>query len=547
MREAPAGYVYRDCVVSSPQTQLVEALLLELRRAPVDSTALVSSLLAAAALETALADVADPIAIDAAAVTDLVAAAFVGRSVAQLEGLGARVDRWRSARQLRTSVPESFAFYALSPRVYANAAVAALSTVGPVMVVGLRTIGTTLSAVARAALEDSGHDARRITVRPHGHPYSRVVSFTEKDCAAIARADCAAAHFLVADEGPGNSGSSFLAVGEALLERGVPASRITLLGTRRVDPQLLVAPDAARRFRRFRFCCTSDLPTRPEPDGHDLSGGRWCARLRSGLPPVPVWPATERRKFLSFDGRVLRKYAGLGPYGRRVHARAAQLSADGFVPAPLGSVDNEGFLSLRFIEARALCLGDSSLELVDHLGRYIAARTRLPLPAAIENDPERALFEMVRVNVGLELGDGAVPARGPAFERLAVVDGRLMPHEWVVDRRRTLFKTDATDHGDDHFFPGPTDVAWDLAGAIVEWKLAGAARARLLWAYRSASGEDPARRLPDFVIAYAAFRARYCVIAAHSCTGKDSRRWREARRGYTEALRRAIVQARRHA
>ena len=29
-------------------------------------------------------------------------------------------------------------------------------------------------------------------------------------------------------------------------------------------------------------------------------------------------------------------------------------------------------------------------------------------------------------------------------------------------------------HGDDHFFPGPTDIAWDLAGTIVEWELAPA-------------------------------------------------------------------------
>ena len=37
-------------------------------------------------------------------------------------------------------------------------------------------------------------------------------------------------------------------------------------------------------------------------------------------------------------------------------------------------------------------------------------------------------------------------------------------------------KVDAAAHGDDHGFPGPVDVAWDLAGAVVEWELGGAAR-----------------------------------------------------------------------
>ncbi|MBS1151963.1 MAG: hypothetical protein H6Q89_3661, partial [Myxococcaceae bacterium] len=47
-------------------------------------------------------------------------------------------------------------------------------------------------------------------------------------------------------------------------------------------------------------------------------------------------------------------------------------------------------------------------------------------------------------------------------------------------------------------------------------------------------------RLPGFLIAYAAFRARFCVLAAHGCGEADAARWRQAHCGYTEVLRSAV-------
>ena len=77
-----------------------------------------------------------------------------------------------------------------------------------------------------------------------------------------------------------------------------------------------------------------------------------------------------------------------------------------------------------------------------------------------------------------------------------------------------MFKTDAADHSDDHFFPGPTDIAWDLAGAIVEWDLPRQAADYLLERYRRASGDDPESRMPGYLLAYTVFRMGYCKMAA---------------------------------
>ena len=50
------------------------------------------------------------------------------------------------------------------------------------------------------------------------------------------------------------------------------------------------------------------------------------------------------------------------------------------------------------------------------------------------------------------------------------MDNRMFPHEWLATRR-SYIKTDGTDHHDDHFYPGPQDIAWDLAAS--KWSSAG--------------------------------------------------------------------------
>src|SRR3954465_15348575 len=74
---------------------------------------------------------------------------------------------WNGVRQLRPfdasalpsdveiSVPEGYAYYALQPRTYGDAALRFYREVRPeaVVVIGIRSIGTSLSAVAAAALE----------------------------------------------------------------------------------------------------------------------------------------------------------------------------------------------------------------------------------------------------------------------------------------------------------------------------------------------------------------------------------------------------------
>ena len=88
----------------------------------------------------------------------------------------------------------------------------------------------------------------------------------------------------------------------------------------------------------------------------------------------------------------------------------------------------------------------------------------------------------------------------------------MAPHEWIRSQDARLIKVDASQHGDDHFFPGPTDIHWDLASAIVEWNMDADAEQYLLSRFREKS-----RIMPDrarmFSLAYSTFRASYSKMA----------------------------------
>jgi hypothetical protein len=106
-------------------------------------------------------------------------------------------------------------------------------------------------------------------------------------------------------------------------------------------------------------------------------------------------------------------------------------------------------------------------------------------------------------------------------ERPVALDARMQPHEWI--RTTTGFlKADAIDHHNDHFFPGCHDIAWDLAGAAIEFDLDRWSRKLLLERYRDLSRDrNIGMRLPHYATAYLAFRLGYATVA-HEVLGETS-------------------------
>ncbi|MFH5923590.1 hypothetical protein [Roseomonas xinghualingensis] len=467
---------------------------------------------------------------------------------------------------IRTKRAEGFAYYALYPEVYAMAA-ASLPSGVPLRVIGLRSIGVTLAAMVAARL--GGAPPR--SLRPVGHPFRRKLAVSDALAADLLAGP--EAHFAVVDEGPGLSGSSFGAVIEFLEGRGVPLSRIHLLPGHGDEPGSQASPELRARWAQAQRHSASfedlllhavrpehrleswaaDLLGAPDRPLEDISGGAW-RRLRSAeVPWPPIHPFMERRKFLFHRGGTawLLKFAGLGHRGEKQAEHARLLHAAGFTPEVAGF--RHGFLIERWMEeARPLdpARYDRS-RLIAHLGRYLAFRAR-SLPAGPEGGASaEALWEMARHNTAQALGQELAARMDrwkpslPSFDaqiRWVWTDNRLHAWEWLVLPDGRLLKTDAVDHAAAHDLIGCQDIAWDVAGAVVELGLSSAEQDRLGHIIGQESGRAVDPELLAFLTpCYLAFQLGYHAMAADASGGEEVARAGDAAARYAEALKAALL------
>jgi len=410
--------------------------------------------------------------------------------------------------RITVSAPEGLCYYALHPLDYADLLNEDPIDAPFVAVVGIRSIGTTLSAVVKAVFDLRGIPAERITVRPTGHPFDRSLSLTDRDRRWVEGGIQLGALFLVVDEGPGLSGSSFLAVAEALVQVGVAQSRIILLPSSSPNFSSLLALDVANRWSRFRTIPVKPTRRIPAEAARDIGWGEW----RKIVFPKEdswrgVWGWTERRKFLSEDQRHLFRFDGYGHYGNVVRSRSQLLAEQRWGPEvrPAG----DGFTLSAWIDSRRPAWANRNVVL--RLAQYCAFRAaNFEYPIASSDELE----QMTEMN--LERALGIYHTAVLPIERPVVPDARMMPYEWIASPDGRLIKVDAASHGDDHFYPGPTDIAWDVAGAIVEWNVDQEASDLLVSEYRRISGDAIGMRLPAYLIAYCAFRLAFTLSATKS-------------------------------
>lgn len=508
--------VYREAAEQLATSELLAELRAAFRRLeaePTNGDAAVAALIRAGELECGLADLESEGAGAAQQLTDAAAGSLCGTQADSHARVLEDLNRVHLPPSISIRPLEGFAYYALHPLQYVAMAadfLRAQPECRRAAVIGIRSIGTALSAVVAAALRARGILADRITVRPSGHPYNRELHLTAQQTSWIEARRAAGAEFLVVDEGPGRSGSSFLATAEALEARGVVPSHISLLCSYQPDPTSLIATDAATRWRRLRsFCPAPNSRPLPADADRDLSGGAWRKLFCDDVGAWPSsWLATERLKFLSADGESLLKFEGLGHYGESVLRRSLLLAEAGF--GPPCEQDRAGFVRYARVAG-----GSAPIELnqqtLHRLADYCAFR--LCAFQAASSNPE-ALQRMASFNLQQILGltaDVALPIIYPV-----IADGRMMPPEWVRTPSGSLLKTDAASHGNDHFYPGPTDIAWDLAGAVVEWQMPRAAAVEFLAHYAAQTGDDARDRIDHYTIAYLAFRIGFLRMAAQS-------------------------------
>jgi hypothetical protein len=422
--------------------------------------------------------------------------------------------------ELRIKVPEGFEFYALFPEQYAASAMTwashhARAERKSVLVIGIRSIGTSLSALVATVLQSAKWNVRRLTVRPKGHPFQRELMFQAEDLGDAAFA-------LIVDEGPGISGSSMASVADALVRCGFSKSNLAFFPGHGNEPGHAASEKVREWWRMIPRCFTpleklrwngkfledllvaSSQPSLGVDSSagetplaiQDVTGGGWSSLVfpEGEESPAVYWPF-ERLKFrlVASDGRaVLWKFSGLGallaaPMLNPAEEldRKGEKPAEGFEVQTLQTLaTTNGFCCTRWIMGRGFCPADVNPLTLRSIALYLFHTARKPLGENETVEGLERLSHMLLCNSKEHLGDDA----GKRAERIshcirsrtglarlgsmpACADGRVAPHEWLRTSEGCLVKTDSTGNLVDHTIVGRQPLLWDVAGVIVEWKL----------------------------------------------------------------------------
>ena len=522
--EEPAGatdhdawklFVFRKRREAFFTERLIGSLRQEIQSLANGTHSALDALVRAGEIETGLEDAGagSPAIGRVAAVVDRLAALACGGAPPDPSSLLDCLDHLSTPATIACSHPEGFSYYGLNPLDFADLAARIREELAPrVAVIGIRSVGSTLGAVVRAVLGAHGISVERITVRPAGEPYRRKTVFSpEQQDWLRARLD-QRCDFVVVDEGPGFSGSTFLSVAQALVDSGVPCSRIVLMGSRPF-PLQAAGTMREREWKQFRSCTIEYASHPPSTACRNLGDGAWRELL---YPSRSLWPACwveqERVKHMSADGRSFFKFEGFGRFGELSREQALELAQAGLSPRWMGS--EHGYACYEFVVGRPLAGSDLNQAQLSRMAEYCAFRvTHFSSPSA-----DLAMVgAMTRNNLQVEFGGGfkdfsiELPLERPVYP-----DCRMLPHEWLVDQQGRVVKTDGVGHAEGHQLPGPADIAWDLAGAIVEWDLAPAARAFLLEEYRRRTGDAAGTRLRPYLLVYSVLRMSQCRMSSAS-------------------------------
>ena len=561
--------VYRANSLSSPLSHLVSRLCRELRVQKCSGVEQARHwLITSGEVEATLADQGGEDH-PAAQVAQQATMALAELFTAQWRGDELQADRQTCARQAldqiqvdlpyagqRARVQEGYAYYSLYPEQYALAAeqFAREQEAGSVLCLGIRSIGISLAATVVATLRRHwrGHSIECASVRPTGHPFDRQLALTPQQ-----RAQWHSGHYryaAVVDEGPGLSGSSICAVVDALCRQDFALGQIAVFPAWQTDATRFVSEHARTLWPRLQVYCSSfeeatrNGPLGPQAAQQDWSWGVWRNNFTWPKDMPPAQPQHERRKYVNGtaqEGQSLAKFTGLGWRGEAHYAQLQQLAEAGF-SVPVRHMQ-DGFAWMDRLQGQPLTPREPlSAALLDRMADYLHFVQQRPASTPIN---QNAIEEMVEVNIREGLGAEWLPdetwwrgfRRSLAESSAAAIDARMLPQEWLACSD-TWLKVDGVDHHDDHFFPGPCDIAWDVATVVHEFAQGPAARDALCERLMRRSGEAALpHRLSCWETAYLSFRLGYANMAQQSLQGSpDGARYGKERQRYAAALRQQL-------
>jgi hypothetical protein len=552
-RTRPAQALISELISRASESDLARDQVL--RRSALAALAIDTGALAQALIDHEFAwrgeDELSSLTVAAVAACRSACMAFVADHRGQPIDRRAVADSLRSLRDLTPAVdltlrdPEGYAFYALYPELYVEAAAALHER--DVMVIGIRSIGTSLAPLVAAALDTP---LAPVTVRPVGHPFARALRIGEQ-LESVLLLNAAQRTYAIVDEGPGLSGSSFEAVASFLCARGVRRDQLVFFPSHDNPPGERASQSTRQHYQATRRSVRSfedyfdgserarspadwfdDVVGRRIEPVHDLGGGRWRALLyRDAADYPPSYARDERRKLLvtTARGRWLLKYSGLGGQSHELTQRARVLSDAGLTPQVLDV--RHGFTLCRF-EHDLVPLAQSTLPRAQWIAsviRYLCVRAKqFPVGPGRGASP-RELWAMITQNASELWGAERCAGLSRYEERLrdfaerhaaVATDNKLELYEWLVGADGRVLKCDAIDHAAGHDCIGCQDPAWDVAGATIELGFSAAERELLCASLFDTTGHSlPDDMLRFYELAYCAFRAGRADFGERSLRG----------------------------
>jgi hypothetical protein len=405
---------------------------------------------------------------------------------------------------LTIKVPEGFEFYALYPEQYAESAIQFVQThpdhSAKILVVGIRSIGTTLSAIVTEILQRHHFRVDRITVRPTGHPFARTVQLNIPKASNFKFA-------IIVDEGPGLSGSSMISTAEALLRIGISQERIFLFPGSGHSPGKMASDKTLYLWNKLRKYFTPISAVRwngspleenicskiqkqktfknPCIKIQDISYGRWRAISYSHSKDWPIVSTIfEKQKyyFQFGDKRVIAKFLGLGSITEinrsnqlsliRALKKRSQLNW-----CPPVIAESHGFTCFPWIKGFPITRYHQDYflpKIAQYLKTFSNEEISLPnLQSALSR-----LLKLIYWNTRESLENKYLSRLHRFLEKVSFpekslpcfIDGRMEAHHWIHTTTGTVQKISAYPHYD-HTIIGQQPILWDIAAFIVEAEL----------------------------------------------------------------------------
>lgn len=460
---------------------------------------------------------------------------------------------------IKVNVPEGFVYYGLYPETYIDAADRFYEKYEPgnVVCIGIRSIGTQLSALVSAQLINNNCNVHSFTVRLKGHPFSRYLVLS-RELENFVR-DNNHLWFIIVDEGPGLSGSTIGGTVNKLLILGVDPKKIVIFPSWESDGRNFVSKTAREIWPGFEkfvgefqhlWIKSGKLETGFNCDIlKEFSAGLWRKHLIQSEKDYPaVHPHHEKRKYL-LKGKgkenntiLLAKFAGLGNYGKEIIKRGIVLGKSRFCPEIRGYAN--GFVIMPFIEGVPMKPENVDEEFIKFVAEYFALINNeftAELTATWEN-MTAMILQNTTEGLGSEWVENAqrVIKQFPSSSyqhNVVAIDGHVMSHEWIKTENG-FKKVDSLEHWSDQFFIGCQNIAWDIAGFMIEFELEEKMKRKLVDHYiRLTNDVDIESRLPFYLTAYCAFRIGYITLANLSVPDtKEKERFAVLKRKFREFL-----------